>query len=113
MKNSQRATLGIGTGDGELNAQASAYADIVGEYERLTVELEFASRTYAAAYTTFETALSDSRRQKRYIAAHVRPTLAERAIYPRAEVIVPLVALFSFLTWTLLVLGTYALKDRR
>ena len=109
----ERAKFGIGTGDAELGAQASAFADLVGEYERLTVELEYDSRTYAAAYTTFETALSDSRRQKRYIAAHVRPTLAERAIYPRAEVIVPLVALFSFLTWTLLVLGIYALKDRR
>ncbi len=109
----ERAKFGIGTGDAELGAQASAFADIVGEYERLTVDLEFASQSYAAAYATFETALSDVRRQKRYIAAHVRPTLAERAIYPRTEVIVPLVALFSFLAWALLVLMSYALKDRR
>jgi capsular polysaccharide transport system permease protein len=43
----------------------------------------------------------------------VRPTIAERAIYPRVSVIVPLVALFSFLAWALLVLMAYALKDRR
>jgi capsular polysaccharide transport system permease protein len=109
----ERAKLGIGTGDAELGAQASAFADIVGEYERLMVDVEFASQSYAAAYATFETALSDARRQKLYIAAHVRPTFAERAIYPRAEVIVPLVALFAFLAWALLVLSAYALKDRR
>jgi capsular polysaccharide transport system permease protein len=109
----ERAKLGIGTGDAEFGAQDSAFADLVGEYEGLVVDVEFASQSYAAAYATFETALSDARRQKRYIAAHVRPTLAERAIYPRIEVIVPLVALFSFLAWSLLVLIAYALKDRR
>lgn len=109
----ERAKFGIGTADTELDSQASAFADLVGEYERLTVDLQFASQSYAAAYTTFEAALADARRQKRYIAAHVRPTLAERAIYPRPEVIVSLVALFSFLTWALLVLMSYALKDRR
>jgi capsular polysaccharide transport system permease protein len=109
----ERAKLGIGTADAELGAQASAFADIVGEYERLMVDVEFASQSYAAAYATLETALADARRQKLYIAAHVRPTLAERAIYPRVEVIVPLIALFSFLTWSLLVLIAYAIKDRR
>lgn len=109
----ERAKFGIGTNDAELGAQDSAFADIVGEYEGLMVDLEFASQSYAAAYTTFETALADARRQKLYIAAHVRPTRAERAIYPRTEVIVPLVALFSFLAWALLVLMAYALKDRR
>jgi capsular polysaccharide transport system permease protein len=109
----ERAKLGIGTGNAEIGAQAAAFADIVGEYERLMVDLEFAGQSYAAARATFEAALSDARRQKLYIAAHVRPTLAERAIYPRVEVIVLLVALFAFLIWALLVLTTYALKDRR
>jgi capsular polysaccharide transport system permease protein len=109
----ERAKLGIGTGDATMGAQAAAFADIVGEYERLMVDLEFAGRSYAAAQATFEAALSDARRQKLYIAAHVRPTMAERAIYPRVEVIVPLVALFAFLAWSLLVLTAYAIKDRR
>lgn len=109
----ERSKLGIGTGNAEIGAQAAAFADIVGEYERLMVDLEFAGQSYAAARATFEAALSDARRQKLYIAAHVRPTLAERAIYPRLEVIVLLVALFAFLAWALLVLMTYALKDRR
>lgn len=109
----ERAKLGIGTGDAEFGAQASAFADIVGEYEGLMVDVEFASQSYAAAYATFETALSDARRQKRYIAAHVRPTLAERAIYPRIAMTVALVTLFAFLAWSLLILIVYAIKDRR
>jgi capsular polysaccharide transport system permease protein len=109
----ERAKLGIGTGDAEIGSDARAFADIVGEYQRLIVDLEFAEQSYTAARANFETMLSDARRQKRYIAAHVRPTMAERAVYPRAGVIVPLVALFSFLAWALLVLMAYALKDRR
>jgi capsular polysaccharide transport system permease protein len=109
----ERAKLGIGTGNAEIGAQALAFADIVGEYERLMVDLEFAQQSYAAARASFETTLSDARRQKRYIAAHVQPTLAERAVYPRAAVIVPMVALFAFLAWALLLLMAYAIKDRR
>lgn len=109
----ERAKLGIGSGDPALGPAVSAFADLVGEYERLVVDLEFAQASYAAARTTFESAQSEARRQKRYIAAHVQPTLAERAIYPRAHVIAPLVALFLFLGWALLLLMAYALKDRR
>jgi capsular polysaccharide transport system permease protein len=109
----ERAKLGIGSGDPALGPAASAFADLVGEYERLMVDLEFAQASYAAARTTFETAQSEARRQKRYIAAHVQPTLAERALYPRAGVVVSLVGLFLFLGWALLLLMAYALKDRR
>lgn len=109
----ERAKLGIGAGADQTGAEASAYADLIGEYERLSVDLQYAEQSYAVARAAFESAISDARRQKRYIAAHVQPTLAERAIYPRPEVIVPLVALFAFLAWSLSVLVIYALKDRR
>ena len=58
-------------------------------------------------------AQADARRQTRYLAAHVRPTLAERAEYPQRGVILWFVALFLFLTWAILVLVAYALRDRR
>jgi capsular polysaccharide transport system permease protein len=110
----ERAKFGIGTGAAAPpGTDAAAFADLVGEYERLTVDLQFAEQSYSAARASFETALSESRRQSRYIAAHVQPTLAERAEYPRVEVVVLLTALIAFLSWALLVLAAYALKDRR
>lgn len=109
----ERAKFGIGAGAVSAAEDAEAFADLVGEYERLSVDLRFAEQSYSAARTAFETAMSESRRQSRYLAAHVQPTLAERAEYPQLWVVVTLTALFSFLTWAILVLAAYALKDRR
>jgi capsular polysaccharide transport system permease protein len=109
----ERAKFGIGTAGAPASADASAFADLVGEYERLIVDLQFAEQSYAAARASFETALSESRRQSRYLAAHVQPTLAERSAYPQIEVLVLLTALFAFLTWSILTLAAYAIKDRR
>lgn len=107
----ERARFGIGT-DVD-SAQGNAFADIVGEYERLTVDREFAEQSYAAARGNFEAAISESRRQSRYLAAHVQPTLAEKSEYPQRATLLSLVALFSFLSWAMIVLAVYALKDRR
>jgi capsular polysaccharide transport system permease protein len=109
----ERAKFGIGAGAASAVEDADAFADLVGEYERLSVDLRFAEQSYSAARTAFESAMSESRRQSRYLAAHVQPTLAERAEYPQVWVVVMLASLFSFLTWAILVLAAYALKDRR
>lgn len=108
----ERAKFGMGSTTGEI-AEGEGFADIVGEYERLTVDQQFAEQTYAAARAAFDTAVSQSRRQTRYLAAHIRPTLAEKSEYPDRIVLLALVGLFSFLTWALVVLVAYALKDRR
>lgn len=114
----ERNKLGIGgsilpgqqEGAGELG---NAFANLVGEFERLIVDQQFAEQSYAAARSTFDAAVSESRRQSRYLAAHVRPTLPERAVQPERFTLLALVALFSFLVWAMLTLAYYALKDRR
>lgn len=114
----ERNKLGIGTlltgqtpaPDSEIG---NAFADLVGEYERLIVDLQFAEQSHAAARATFDGALSESRRQSRYLAAHVQPTLAERAMHPERITLLALVTLFAFLSWAMLTLAYYALKDRR
>jgi capsular polysaccharide transport system permease protein len=111
----ERAKFGMGS-DGS-NAPATeggqGYAELVGEYEGLIVDLQFAEQSYAAARAAFEIAMSETRKKSRYIAAHVQPTVAERAEYPERFIRLALVALFSFLTWALVVLIAYAIKDRR
>ncbi|EPX75553.1 hypothetical protein [Salipiger mucosus] len=91
----------------------SAFANLVGEYERLTVDREFAEQSYTAALGAYDSALAEAQRQSRYLAAHVSPTMPERATRPERAKLTGLVALFSFLIWAVMVLGVYALRDRR
>ena len=103
-----KLSLGAVGGDG-----TTGFADIVGEFERLTVDRQFAEQSYTAALAAFDAAIAESRRQSRYLAAHIHPTLAESPIYPNRPATLGLVAFFSFLIWSLLVLVGYSLKDRR
>lgn len=109
----EKAKFGLGTIDSANNPQGEAFADLVGEYERLLAEREFAETSYAAARASFENAIGEARRQSRYIAAHIRPTMAEAPTYPQRFTILGLVFIFSLLTWAFLVLVGYALRDRR
>jgi capsular polysaccharide transport system permease protein len=107
----ERRKLGLGGGAG--GAGGRVFADLVGEYETLVVDLEFAEQSYTAALAAFDAARNEARRQSRYLAAHVRPTLAERAEYPQRLLVLSLIALFSVLFWAIVVLTGYALRDRR
>lgn len=92
---------------------SDAFATLLGEYERLAVDREFAETTYTAALVNFDASQAEARRQNRYLAAHVRPTLAEKSKYPERLTLLGLIALFLFLIWTVLVLVIYSLRDRR
>lgn len=92
--------------------ESEVFANLVGEFERLSAERDFAQESYTAARAAYEAALSEARRQSRYLAAHVRPTLAEAATHPKRYTLLALTALFAFLFWAILVLAGYALRDR-
>ncbi len=96
------------TGAGSEN-----YATLVGEYERLAVDREFAEQSYFAARAAYESALTEAQRQSRYLAAYISPTIAERAAYPQRWILLGLLGLFMFLSWTIGTLIFYAIKDRR
>tara|TARA_R110002073_G_scaffold122543_3_gene265571 strand:- start:502 stop:1731 length:1230 start_codon:yes stop_codon:yes gene_type:complete len=103
----ERAVLGTDASTG------IAFADLVGEYERLRVDQEFAEQAYTTALAAFDGARNEARRQSRYLAAHVRPTLAEASEYPDRPAALATIAVFLFLTWTVLALIAYSLRDRR
>jgi len=107
----ERNKLGLGE-DGSSEGNA-AFVNLVGEFERLTVDRQFAEQAYVAALAAFDAALAESRRKSRYIAAHVQPTLPETAIKPARIETLGLVALFSILAWSIVVLIGYSLRDRR
>lgn len=106
----ERRKLGIGSSTG--GEDSGAFANLVGEYESLQVDLRFAEESYTAARAAYDASVAEARRQSRYLAAHVTPTLPERAELPNRPTVLGLVLLFSFLAWAMSVLTFYALRDR-
>lgn len=104
----ERRKLGLGGAAGG----DEVFATLVGEYESLLVDREFAERTYIAALASFDVAQAEARKQSRYLAAHVRPTFAEQAEYPERLKIIALLAVFSMLAWAIFSLVYYSLRDR-
>lgn len=100
----------FGGGDG---TETTTYAILVGEYERLIVDREFAEQAYISSLSAYDAAQAEAQRQSRYLAAYIEPTLAERAEYPQREMLLALLGLFLFLVWSILGLVYYSLRDRR
>lgn len=100
-------------GSGGSAADGQDYASLVAEYERLQVNREYAEQKYTNALSNFDAAQAEAQRQSRYLAAFVRPTIAETAEYPRRVLIFGLGLLFLTITWATVVLIFYALRDRR
>lgn len=90
-----------------------AYSTLLGQYEELAVDREFAEQAYLSALSAFDQAKAEAQRQSRYLAAFISPTRAERSTYPQRRSILLLSALFITLTWATGVLLVYAVKDRR
>lgn len=105
----ERDKLGLGAS----GATSDVFASRVGDYERLSIDREFAETAYRAAQLAFEAAQADARRQSLYLAAHVAPTLAETAQFPRRQSILGTVAMFLLLAWSIAAMVYYSFRDRR
>ena len=101
------ATPGSGLGSG------TALADVVGTYEELKVDLEFANNAYTQGLAALAAARAEAGRQSRYLAAHVLPTKADRALYPYRAERAALVLLFLAIGWGIAMLVYYNVRDSR
>ena len=105
----ERRNLGVGSGVGE----GADYATLVSEFERLAVDRQFAEESYTAALVAFDLAQAEARRKSRYLAAHIKPTLAETPQFPRRWLLTATIGFFSLCVWALSVLVFYSIRDRR
>lgn len=103
----EREKLGVGT-----NHNGTAYADLVGQFEALQVDLEFAEKAYLSALSAYDSAVAEARRQSRYLAAYIEPTLAETPLYPQRAIILLVASFALFGTWAISLLIYYSLRDR-
>lgn len=88
-------------------------AALYGQYEELLVEVAFAEESHQLARVGFEAALSEARRNTRYLAAHITPTKAQQSRFPERGLILSVIALGAFLSWALLALVGFSFLDRR
>lgn len=100
------------TSSTETGGVSQDYPSLISEFERLTVDREYAEEAYFAALTALEAARDEANRQSRYLATYIKPTLAEASEYPQRFVLAGLIGLFLLLTWSIVVLIYYSIRDR-
>jgi capsular polysaccharide transport system permease protein len=106
----ERARLGAGaTGDAEAERR---FANVVSAYEERQVDLEFAQNAYTSALAAFEQAQIEARRQSRFLAPHIEPTLSVAPQYPQRALLS--LAVFGLLTaaWAVVLLIVYNIRER-
>ena len=94
-------------------AVSEDYPTLLAEYESLIVDREFAEETYRAALAAVEAARAKAARQSRYLAAYIQPTKAQSSEFPQRFMILGLMALLLVLSWGILALVYYSIRDRR
>lgn len=90
-----------------------ALADRIGAFEELSTDLDFAEESYTIAKAAFDEARIEARRQTRYIAAHIEPTLSQSPQYPERGLIAALLLGALVTVWGLSMLVWYNVHDRR
>ncbi len=103
--------LKLGTGGSTISGES--YATLFADFERLSIDREFAEQKYTGALSNLDSARADARRQNRYLAAFIRPTLPESAEYPRRLLVLAVATFFLLAAWSILALIYYSLRDRR
>lgn len=93
-------------------AEDERYADIVAEFESLSVDLEFAQQAYLTSLATYDAAVAEAQRKSRYLATYLPPTLAERPEFPSRLLVFALATGAFFAIWSIAVLVYYTLRDR-
>jgi capsular polysaccharide transport system permease protein len=89
------------------------YSELIEEYQALELERQFAEKSYLSALAARDVAMAEAQRQSRYLATHISPTLAETAEYPRRVLLMLMISGFLLLSWSIMVMIYYSLRDRR
>ncbi len=87
-----------------------ALSKVVGEYEQLDLERQFAQNMVTSTMQTLEQARATAAAQHLYITPYVRPSMPQSATYPKRLASIAMVALTSFLIW---IFGVLLLRSIR
>jgi capsular polysaccharide transport system permease protein len=79
--------------------RSEALSRVMGSYEQLEAERTFAENAYQHALQALDRARINADRQQVYLASFVRPTLPEKALYPRRVLSLIVVFVIAFGVW--------------
>ena len=107
----ERRNVALGeTGGGP---ESSDYPTLLAGYEALLVDREFAEQSYTAALAALDSARADAARQSSYLVSYIAPTLPQTSEFPQRWTLLGLIALFLMLSWIILALIYYSVRDSR
>lgn len=96
--------------DGTVNG---SYANLIGDYERLSVDKQFAEQAYLSALASLDVATAEAARKSRYLAAYIEPTLSETPQFPQRLIILATLSGFLIGIWVVATMVYYSVRDRR
>jgi capsular polysaccharide transport system permease protein len=79
--------------------RSEALSRVMGSYEQLEAERTFAENAYQHALQALDRARMNADQQQVYLASFVRPTLPEKALYPRRVLSLIVVFVIAFGVW--------------
>jgi capsular polysaccharide transport system permease protein len=95
---------GLAGGSGVQSAPAGKsepMANVIGKYQEILLDQEFAEKGYAAAEASLERARVEADRAQSYLALYVTPTVAQEALYPRRFLNILLVLTLATIVWAI------------
>jgi capsular polysaccharide transport system permease protein len=95
------------------DAEGGDYPALIAEFESLSVDREFGEVSYRAALAALDLARANASRQSRYLAAYIQPTRAQSANFPQRGMLLGLTIILCLLSWAILALIYYSIRDRR
>jgi capsular polysaccharide transport system permease protein len=105
-------TLLRGTSDaGGEAGDGEALADVIGQYQELLLDQEFAEKAYTAAMGSLERARTEANRTQSYLAIFGTPSAAEDAAYPHRGLNILIVFVMASVLWAIGALGFLTIRD--
>lgn len=95
-----------------VGSKDTGLVKLIGEYEGLALEREFAEKVYVSASAAIDGARTEASRRSKYLAVHIAPTLAETSLYPKRGLIVLISIITLSLAWVIVVMAAYSMRDR-
>jgi capsular polysaccharide transport system permease protein len=94
-----------------LAGESGAIAGMIGGFERLMLQREFADRGLASALASLEQARVEAQRQQLYVVRVVQPQSPEEALYPRRWLLLASVVAAALILHCVSLLGYHAARD--
>jgi capsular polysaccharide transport system permease protein len=94
------------------NTEGASLSKIMGEYEQLDLERQFAQTMVTGALQALDQARANAAAQHLYITPYVRPTLPTTSTYPQRAVSVLKVAAIAIVLWLIGLLAVRSVRER-